>query len=103
MKKYCIVENGLLEQHAGSKARRDVADTLIRLGWEACPVHPIKVRVNVSYPERIRMALVFWKDWRRVEKTLQRGDELLIQYPLPPAVWPRTGSKNSGSSGGAGG
>lgn len=82
MKKYCIVENGLLEQHAGSKARRDVADTLIRLGWEACPVHPIKVRVNVSYPERIRMALVFWKDWRRVEKTLQRGDELLIQYPL---------------------
>lgn len=63
MKKYCIVENGLLEQHAGSKARRDVADTLIGLGWEACTVHPIKVRVNVSYPERIRMALVFWKDW----------------------------------------
>ena len=82
MKKYCIVENGLLEQHAGSKARRDVADTLIGLGWEACPVHPIKVRVNVSYLERIRMALVFQKDWKRVVKTLQSGDELLIQYPL---------------------
>lgn len=82
MKKYCIVENGLLEQHAGSKARRDVADILIGLGWEACPVHPIKVRVNVSYLERIRMALVFQKDWKRVEKTIQSGDELLIQYPL---------------------
>ena len=82
MKKYCIVENGLLEQHAGSKARRDVADILIGLGWEACPVHPIKVRVNVSYLERIRMAFVFQKDWKRVEKTLQSGDELLIQYPL---------------------
>lgn len=82
MKKYCVVENGLLEQHAGSKARRDVADILLRLGWEACPVHPIKVRVNVSYMERIRMALVFAKDWRRVEKKLHTGDELMIQYPL---------------------
>lgn len=82
MKKYCIVENGLLEQHAGSKARRDVADTLIRLGWEACPVHPIKVRVNVSYMERIRMGLVFAKDWNKVEKRLKNGDELMIQYPL---------------------
>ena len=49
MKKYCIVEKGLNEQHAGSKARNDVADTLIKEGWNPLRVSPPVVKENVSY------------------------------------------------------
>lgn len=55
MKKYCVVEKGLLEQHAGSKARCDAAQILIEKGWEPAYVNPIKVRTNVSYFERVKV------------------------------------------------
>ena len=82
MKKYCIVEKGLNEQHAGSKARNDVADTLIKEGWNPLRVSPPVVKENVSYAERIRMGLVLMKDWRKVTKTVKEEDQILIQYPL---------------------
>ena len=40
VKKYCIVEKGLNEQHAGSKARNDVADTLIKERMESSARQP---------------------------------------------------------------
>ena len=82
MKKYCIVEKGLNEQHAGSKARNDVADTLIKEGWNPLRVSPPVVKENVSYAERIRMGLVLMKDWRKVTRTVKEEDQILIQYPL---------------------
>ena len=82
MGKYCIVENGLLEQHAGSKARCDVAQILLRHGWIPIYVKPLKVRYNVSYLERIRVIPNFVTEWRNISKKLERGDTLLIQYPL---------------------
>lgn len=82
VKKYCIVEKGLNEQHAGSKARNDVADTLIKEGWNPLRVSPPVVKENVSYAERIRMGLVLMKDWRKVTKTVKEEDQILIQYPL---------------------
>ena len=82
VKKYCIVEKGLNEQHAGSKARNDVADTLIKEGWNPLRVSPPVVKENVSYVERIRMGLVLMKDWRKVTKTVKEEDQILIQYPL---------------------
>ena len=82
VKKYCIVEKGLNEQHAGSKARNDVADTLIKEGWNPLRVSPPVVKENVSYAERIRMGLILMKDWRKVTKTVKEQDQILIQYPL---------------------
>lgn len=82
MGKYCIVENGLLERHAGSKARCDVAQILLRHGWIPIYVKPLKVRYNVSYLERIRVIPNFVTEWRNISKKLRRGDTLLIQYPL---------------------
>lgn len=82
MKKYCVVEKGLLEQHAGSKARCDAAQILIKEGWEAVYVNPIKVRTNVSYLERIRVIPGFLRDWRKICSRTKKGDSLLIQYPL---------------------
>lgn len=82
MSDFCVVENGLLEQHAGSKARCDVAEILIKEGWKPVYVHPIKVRNNVSYLERLKVIPGFLKDWRRICAKVKEGDSLLIQYPL---------------------
>lgn len=82
MKKYCVVEKGLLEQHAGSKARCDAGQILIKKGWEPVYVNPIKVRNNVSYFERIRVIPGFIKDWKKICSGTRQGDRLMIQYPL---------------------
>lgn len=82
MKKYCVVEKGLLEQHAGSKARCDAAQILIEKGWEPAYVNPIKVRTNVSYFERVKVIPGFLNDWRKICSETRKGDSLLIQYPL---------------------
>lgn len=39
MRKYCIVEKNFIENHAGSKARNDIADILVKDGWEPLVVH----------------------------------------------------------------
>ena len=82
MKKYCVVEKGLLEQHAGSKARCDAGQILVKKGWEPVYVQPIRVRTQVSYLERLRVIPGFIKDWKKICSRTRQGDRLLIQYPL---------------------
>lgn len=81
-KKYCVVEKGLLEQHAGSKARSDAARILTQKGWEPVWVRPIRVRTHVSYLERLRVIPGFLNDWKKIYRKGKHGDCLLIQYPL---------------------
>lgn len=84
MAKYCIVERNFVENHAGSKARNDVADILTKNGWIPLSVHHSEEKGNW---DKIKMLYFTWNDWRKVTNQVPEGSELLIQYPL--AMYPK--------------
>lgn len=79
MKKYCMIETGYRENHAGPKARVDVGEILKRAGWETVEVHQSR---KGGIRDKLKMAFVTVSDWQRVLRRIPRGACLLIQYPL---------------------
>lgn len=84
MSSFCIIERSNEKHHAGSKARKDVADILIRNGFEPICVHHSNEK---GLPEKLYMCIATFADWFRVSHKVKPYDTLLIQYPL--AMYPR--------------
>lgn len=84
MGKYCIVEKNFVENHAGSKARNDIAQILIEHKWLPLTVHHSEEKGTL---DKIRMIFITWLDWNRVFRRMPKNSELLVQYPL--AMYPK--------------
>ncbi|MDD6790448.1 MAG: hypothetical protein PUE04_10130 [Lachnospira sp.] len=80
-----MIEKGLTENHAGSKARNDAAKILVNSGWRALTVHHIEGQPSVH--DKLRMIPVVRRDWDNAAEEVEEGSQLLIQYPL--AVYPK--------------
>ncbi len=84
MRKYCIVEKNFIENHAGSKARNDIADILVKDGWEPLVVHHSEEKGTL---DKIKMLFLTRNDWSKIYHKIPENSELLIQYPL--AMYPK--------------
>ncbi len=84
MGKYCVVEKNFIENHAGSKARNDIADILVREGWEPLVVHHSEEKGTL---DKIKMLFLTRNDWSKIYHKIPEHSELLIQYPL--AMYPK--------------
>lgn len=84
MEKYCVIEKDFVENHAGSKARNDIAEILIRNDWNPLTVHHSEEKGTL---DKIRMIFLTWNDWSRIYRMVPENSELLIQYPL--AMYPK--------------
>lgn len=84
MRKYCIVEKNFIENHAGSKARNDIADILVKDGWEPLVVHHSEEKGTL---DKIKMLFLTRNDWSKIYHKIPEHSELLIQYPL--AMYPK--------------
>ncbi|MCH3987861.1 MAG: hypothetical protein LKG80_08080 [Lachnospiraceae bacterium] len=85
MKRYCVIEKGLSKNHAGSKARNDVAKILVSSGWKTLTVHHIEGKPSVH--DKLRMIPIVRRDWQNVTEEIEPDSQLLIQYPL--AMYPK--------------
>ena len=84
MGKYCVVEKNFIENHAGSKARNDIADILVKDGWEPLVVHHSEEKGTL---DKIKMLFLTRNDWSKIYHKIPENSELLIQYPL--AMYPK--------------
>lgn len=84
MGKYCVVEKNFIENHAGSKARNDIADILVKEGWEPLVVHHSEEKGTL---DKIKMLFLTRNDWSKIYHKIPEHSELLIQYPL--AMYPK--------------
>ena len=84
MRKYCVVEKNFIENHAGSKARNDIADILVKDGWEPLVVHHSEGK---GILDKIKMLFLTRNDWSKIYHKIPENSELLIQYPL--AMYPK--------------
>ena len=84
MGKYCVVEKNFIENHAGSKARNDIADILVKDGWEPLVVHHSEEKGTL---DKIKMLFLTRNDWSKIYHKIPEHSELLIQYPL--AMYPK--------------
>lgn len=84
MKNFCVVEKNSRENHAGSKARNDVAEILENCGYIPVCVHHSEEKGTL---DKIKMSAVTISDWQRVSKTAGSGNRIIIQYPL--AMYPK--------------
>lgn len=84
MKKYCVVERNFKENHAGSKARNDVADILMGMQFQPLYVHHSEEKGVI---DKLCKVLVTAKDWRKISCTTEKNALLFIQYPL--AMYPK--------------
>lgn len=84
MGKYCVVEKNFIENHAGSKARNDIADILVKEGWEPLVVHHSEEKGTL---DKIKMLFFTRNDWSKIYHKIPEHSELLIQYPL--AMYPK--------------
>lgn len=84
MEKYCVIERDFVENHAGSKARNDIAEILIREHWNPLTVHHSEEKGTL---DKLKMVLLTWNDWNRICRRVPSDAELLIQYPL--AMYPK--------------
>lgn len=84
MGKYCVVEKNFIENHAGSKARNDIADILVNEGWEPLVVHHSEEKGTL---DKIKMLFLTRNDWSKIYHKIPEHSELLIQYPL--AMYPK--------------
>ena len=84
MDKYCVVERDFKENHAGSKAREDVAEIAALQGWKPLIVHHSERKGTL---DKIRMSFLTIADWYRISRKVSDSSELLIQYPL--AMYPK--------------
>lgn len=84
MKKYCVVEKNFVENHAGSKARNDIADTLMKNAWIPLVVHHSEEK---GILDKIKMVFLTWMDWNKIHHMIPPDSELLVQYPL--AMYPK--------------
>lgn len=97
MSLYCISEFAVSVNHAGPKAREDVAAILGASSWGVLKIHrkldddlftpqewaKNKYRLDMRKLRRIAAIEINVMDWLRVSSRVHRGDTLLIQYPLP--------------------
>ncbi len=84
MSSFCVVEKNNYENHAGSKARNDVAAILEKHSYIPLSVHHSEEKGTA---DKLFMAAATILDWWKVEKRTNVGDLLLIQYPL--AMYPK--------------
>lgn len=84
MEKYCVIEKDFVENHAGSKARNDIAQILIKNHWRSLTVHHSEEK---GILDKIKMVFVTWSDWNRIYHRIPENSELLVQYPL--AMYPK--------------
>lgn len=84
MGKYCVVEKNFIENHAGSKARNDIADILVKDEWEPLVVHHSEEK---GILDKIKMLFLTRNDWSKIYHKIPENSELLIQYPL--AMYPK--------------
>lgn len=83
---YFTCERVSSESNAGSKARNDVARIISDMtGWSPIELHRCWDVGSVF--DKIRSVGVNQSDWRRVARTVNKNDVLLVQYPL--AMYPR--------------
>lgn len=79
MTKYVICERSLHHAHAGSKARDDIRQLLEQDAWKPFEVHPGE---NKGYVDKLLCVGYTIADWKRLERTVQPADVVLIQFPL---------------------
>ncbi len=84
MEKYCIVEKKLCENHAGAKAREDVANILLAEKWKPLIVHHSEEK---GVLDKLKMACLTYMDWTYVYRHVLPEAELIVQYPL--AMYPK--------------
>ena len=73
MKNFCVVEKNSRENHAGSKARNDVAEILENCGYIPVCVHHSEEKGTL---DKIKMSAVTISDWQRVSKTAGSGNRI---------------------------
>ena len=83
-KKYVIIERENYENHAGAKARNDIAQILTQNGWT-----PMRVTKGdgKGFLDKLRMCVVVVKDWFGVCCKTETNAEMIVQYPL--ATYPK--------------
>ena len=79
MTKYVICERSLHHAHAGSKARDDIRRLLEQEAWQPFEVHPGE---NKGYFDKLLCVGYTIADWKRLERVVQSGDVVLVQFPL---------------------
>ncbi|MFR8033336.1 MAG: hypothetical protein ACLU6W_04860 [Lachnospiraceae bacterium] len=84
MDKYCIIEKKMYENHAGAKAREDIATILLQEKWIPFVVHHSEQKGTL---DKLKMAFLTHRDWRYVYKHIPAGADLILQYPL--AMYPK--------------
>ena len=79
MTNYVICERSLHHAHAGSKARDDIRRLLEQEAWQPFEVHPGE---NKGYFDKLLCVGYTIADWKRLERVVQSGDVVLVQFPL---------------------
>jgi hypothetical protein len=96
MSLYCISEYDVNVNHAGPKARKDIAKTLSRSGWDILKIHrklddnlfttkeweKNKFRLDARKLRRVAAIPVNVFDWLHISWRVRPDDTLLFQYPL---------------------
>lgn len=77
--KYLVVEQRANENHAGAKARNDIAQILLSHEWT-----PLRVTKGdgKGMADKLRMCVVVVFDWTRLLFDSDFGVPILVQYPL---------------------
>lgn len=84
MKNFCVIEKNSRENHAGSKARNDVAEILERCGYTPICVHHSEEKGTI---DKLKMSALTLADWNHVSKVTGYSSRIIIQYPL--AMYPK--------------
>lgn len=80
MKLYQIVETAGENNHAGSKATKDIAQIAERLGFQ-----PLEVRMRtqtLSKAAKVQRQIGFYQDWNRVYRAITPDSVVLLQHPF---------------------
>ena len=84
MKNFCVIEKNSRENHAGSKARNDVAEILENCGYTPVCVHHSEEKGTL---DKLKMSVLTLSDWNHVSKVADSNNRIIIQYPL--AMYPK--------------
>lgn len=82
--RYLVVEQEAKENHAGAKARNDIAHILLANGWTPLSVTKGDGKGTL---DKLRMCVIVFADWFRLLFDSNGGTPIIVQYPL--ATYPK--------------